>query len=159
MSQDKLLFQCMFGHLPGIRAWGKPRDPWRTTVYQDLTSLCSQYKWFGIAQDRTGWRQLTVTMVPITCQPDGTGLGSHIPNTCAGTCHLAVVTLTIAAGIWPLWTLCGRFEGLRLSPDHGLLICHFASSVCSSFACFDMPSQLTNAAVIGTQPLWMPRGI
>ena len=58
MSHDRLPFQCMFGQLQGVKPRGKPRDSWQTLAYKDLSTLHVQFKWFRLAKDRTGWRQL-----------------------------------------------------------------------------------------------------
>ena len=57
-AQGRLPFQYVFWQLPGTKAGGTPRDTWQTTVYEDLTSLHAPYKWFRLAQDQTGCRQL-----------------------------------------------------------------------------------------------------
>jgi hypothetical protein len=59
MGEERVAYRVLVGKPGGKRPLGRPRCKWVDNIRTDLQEVgCEHVDWFGLAQDRDGWRKL-----------------------------------------------------------------------------------------------------
>ena len=59
MGEERGVYRVLVGKPEGRRPLGRPRRRWVDNIKLDLHEVgCGYMDWFGMAQDRDGWRRL-----------------------------------------------------------------------------------------------------